>query len=143
MTHPPYAKTRPVWAFHIACTLITIALAIFIGVKSLGPAGHTQTIPHMDKLLHFGAYFVLTVFASFSLPPAMLRYWAVTVIILCIAYGGILEGFQYAMMAGRTASLLDGLANSLGVICGIGFALWSYKAGFLHRNDTDSRRRRT
>lgn len=69
----------------------------------------------MDKLLHFLVYG----FLSGGLILAWPQLSKQRVIVGCIALGVALEFGQGLMRAGRTASLWDGLANSLGAVLGV------------------------
>jgi VanZ family protein len=71
-----------------------------------------------DKLLHCGGYFALaTWFAGVTRRSRYLVMGA-----LLIAFGGGLEIAQGLMHNGRTADWFDFLANSVGVVIGVGAA---------------------
>jgi VanZ family protein len=71
-----------------------------------------------DKAMHFTGYFLLTVW--FSGVVRRSRYLVMGA--LLIAFGGALEIGQGVMHQGRTADWFDFLANSVGVIVGVGVA---------------------
>jgi hypothetical protein len=76
-----------------------------------------EVIPS-DKLMHFGAYTVL----SFWFAGLNDRRRYLVIGIGLIALGGVLEIGQGIMGLGRTPEWLDFLANSLGVCAGLGVA---------------------
>jgi VanZ family protein len=70
-----------------------------------------------DKLLHFGAYFVLGAMAAGAIRQRGRVKWAVLGLILT---GTLLEGLQ--AYVGRDTSVLDALANAAGAIAGAVFS---------------------
>lgn len=87
---------------------------------SLRPAGPGGAIPHMDKVLHFLVYAVLSFGVALAWPklPKLRVFW------VCALFGAVLEIAQGLFTAGRTASGWDGLANSLGAAFGVMVLLW-------------------
>jgi VanZ family protein len=97
---------------------IAISVALFIGYLSLKkmealPIQFSQS----DKMYHAVAYFLLGFTWLLSFPKSSqkkkLKY---AIVILCIIYGIVIEVLQGTLTAYRTASLLDVLANTAGVI---------------------------
>ena len=70
-----------------------------------------------DKVLHFGAYFVLGAMAGGAVKRRGAATWAVVGLIVL---GAILEVIQ--AYVGRDMSLLDGLTNAAGAITGASLA---------------------
>ncbi len=66
----------------------------------------------MDKLIHAGAYAVLTAGLVFAWPKRSL------LIIFCISvgFGAIIEVLQHTVATGRTGSLADAAANGVGAL---------------------------
>lgn len=102
--------------------------SLFLIWVSLRPAGTGGAIPHLDKVLHLIVYVILAGGIAIAWPKiSKFRiFWG------CIVFGAALEIAQGLMAAGRTASLWDSLANSLGVALGLYIAviigrLFSYK----------------
>lgn len=91
------------------------AYSVFIVWASLRPAGTGGAIPHLDKLLHLLVYACL----AFGVALAWTKLSKMKVFWACVAFGGIMELAQGFMGSGRRASLLDGLANSLGAALGV------------------------
>lgn len=112
-----------VWTARGLCTL-AVVLVVW---KSIVPSFSQNTIPHMDKVLHFGAYFVIAGLALLSRfwphPKAAGRMTLITVIIL----GVVVELLQGMMAVGRSASIADAIANSLGAC--LAFSLWYVFSG--------------
>ena len=105
---------------------IWIALFGTLGVVALsltkiGAYVPTHDVTHLDKVMHFGAYFVLTVFWMFALKNGskqLIR--SLLVAIGLILLGIILEVVQGVFTTYRTFDWWDVLANSLGVVVAIG-----------------------
>jgi VanZ family protein len=92
---------------------------MFILVVSLYPFKTKETKQfweHSDKAVHFVLYFVLSVLVISSLHNKS-RY-AITLII-SVLFGIIIEALQEFMQLGRTFSMLDILANAVGVCIGL------------------------
>jgi VanZ family protein len=88
------------------------ALAVFILVKSLGPMTMRVQISNADKVLHVAAYFALGLLAY----PAAARVKPLYVWMALVGFGLCIEVLQGAMSAGRTADILDGIANAAGAL---------------------------
>ena len=89
--------------------------SLFIVWASLRPAGTGDAIPHLDKILHLLVYAVLALGMALAWP----KLSQIKVFWTCVVFGGVMELAQGFIGTGRTASLLDGLANSLGVAIGV------------------------
>lgn len=91
------------------------AYSLLIVWASLRPAGTGGAIPHLDKVFHLLVYAVLGAGLALAWPKlSKFRiFWG------CVIFGAAMEIAQGMMGSGRTASLLDGLANSLGAAIGL------------------------
>jgi VanZ family protein len=67
-----------------------------------------------DKVLHFGAYFILRAMAGGAIRQRSRLKWATLGV---IAFGAAIELIQ--AFVGRAPSLLDGITNGAGVIAGV------------------------
>ncbi len=97
--------------------IVAIGITIFIGYLSLIKMPTTNVgISNLDKVYHIIAYFTLTLFWLLSFPIAVkmgkVKYLIATA---CVIYGIVVEVLQTTFTAYRTASLLDVLANTVGV----------------------------
>lgn len=72
-------------------------------------------IPHLDKLLHIGAYWVYTLLALFA---SKIKYKCWLVCCLLLLHGIFLEYLQIKLTTGREASIPDIIANTAGIISG-------------------------
>lgn len=97
----------------------TIIVIIAIGVLSLLPGSDLPAQNLNDKLNHFIAYGVLSFLALLGRHKVSLMW----VIVAAIGYGVALEVLQGAMPYGRSASWLDAIANTGGVLGGVIFGL--------------------
>jgi len=102
--------------------LCRIALIVCLGLvtwQSLLPANGLQGVPHSDKVIHFLIYGLLCLLAIGSrFTPHYL--WA---FLSVIAFGLLIEILQGAMGWGRTASIWDMLANTLGAAIMLGLCV--------------------
>ena len=89
--------------------------SMFIVWASLRSTGTGGSIPHFDKVLHLLVYAVLACGVLLAWP----KLSKMKVFLLCAAFGGVMELAQGFTGIGRTASLMDGLANSLGAALGV------------------------
>lgn len=88
-----------------------------------GELGPSSSGPHLwDKAVHFTAYFILSILAVAALRA---RRKALLAMLGLIAMGALLEVIQGII--GRDMSVLDELANSLGVITGA-VVVWTVRA---------------
>ncbi len=106
---------------------LAFALALAVGVFSLIPG---PGLGEGDKLMHFLTYAILS--AGFSLIiEARKSLWLI--LFGLISYGLLLEWLQ-GLTGYRMKDMADALANSLGVISGLGF-YFSPLRGILRRLD--------
>ena len=93
------------------------ALAVGVAVGSLTPAETLVGISISDKLLHAGSYFVLTVW--FTGVYEVRRHVPLALALIAAGFG--IELLQL-LTETRMFSLLDALANSIGVALGLALA---------------------
>lgn len=110
-------QNMPLW--HMGARILAVVFLIVIIHESLLPVASTPSATHFDKLMHLAAYGALAAAYKFGWPALK----PVALALGLIAVGGAVEIAQDVMAAGRTASFADGIANSLGVVLGISFAI--------------------
>lgn len=95
------------------------AYSVFIVWVSLRPAGTGGAIPHLDKVLHLAVYAILAAGITIGWPKlSKLRvFWG------CVIFGAAMEIGQGLIGSGRTASVWDAVANSLGAALGVYIAV--------------------
>jgi VanZ family protein len=71
-----------------------------------------------DKLLHFGAYWLLTMWFAGVLQQRRYPWLAIALVL----FGGAIELLQGAMGFGRDADWRDLVANALGIVTALGVA---------------------
>ncbi len=107
------------------------AAAIFIQSSLPSPIKETH-LPGQDKLLHFAAYALMAVLicralAASSAPRRTALRLALTAVLLSSLYGASDE-FHQALVAGRSAEVLDWIADVAGSLAGAmawaGHRLW-------------------
>jgi VanZ family protein len=94
--------------------VVVLSLVVLFSPASDVPSG----IPISDKLVHFLLFAALAVTGRVAgLPPVRL-------VVGLVAYAGISEVLQSTLPIGRDGDVRDALADSLGVLVGVGsFAL--------------------
>ena len=108
--------------------IISLLWAVLVLVLSSIPGNSlpkTPSIPHIDKIVHAGFYFILS---SFLLPVFDLskhRFYRKTgpIIVLLIVslYGGFIEIAQENWFTNRSGEFLDLLSDLAGGVLAIGF----------------------
>jgi VanZ family protein len=93
-------------------------IILYASVRTIVPV-ERPLLPHLDKILHAGAYGLLTLTLARALGGR--SGWRAAAI--ATAYGLALEGLQHFI--GRTPSLVDGAANAAGAVAAAWvWALW-------------------
>jgi len=96
---------------------VFLAACAVIAWLSISPTTALPSVNLWDKLQHAGAYFGLTLLGAWSFGAGS---WRLAVGLLALGVG--LEVAQSAMGWGRQGDVLDALANSLGIVLGLGVA---------------------
>lgn len=101
-------------AFGLEKVFAALALIVVLVIAwlSLAPPSSASGLPGNDKIGHFLAYGALTFTALLALP----QRFAILVLGLSLAYGGVLELAQGLMPFGRETSWLDMAANTIGAV---------------------------
>jgi VanZ family protein len=100
------------------CAALAVVLAVVIAQQSLSVSNAQESVPYLDKVVHFIAYGALGVFALPAL-PRMSPLWVVVGLGL---FGGMIEFGQGAMGLGRMADIFDALSNVSGAFMAL--VLW-------------------
>lgn len=99
-------------------TILKLAFAGYVIVTiwvSLTPINQATSLSGYDKIGHYLAYSGLALLACLAFPS---RNGKILALLFSLGLGAVLEGIQ-ATVPSRSMSLLDGLANSLGILTGI------------------------
>jgi VanZ family protein len=110
----------------IITIIIWLLLLLLIVAGSLSPNISTPEKYHLDKIIHFGAYMLLTFIAYFS---SKNRRTLITAVVILIMIGGGIEIIQ-TFIPERSGTIGDFAADILGVIVGGIFALKIKKRHF-------------
>lgn len=102
-------------------TLLAVLCTIGITVLSLIKVpGNVLEAKYSDKISHVIAYFFLAFFWLYGLIKNKSNTSRIFLIALfCLIYGIIIEALQSTITAYRSASYLDVLANSMGIILAV------------------------
>ena len=99
--------------------LAIICYALFIPAGDL-PIKPFLKIPHFDKLVHFGLFFVFCLLLLRPFKKLQLKYYLLAPLI-SIILSAILEFSQHVISNSRSSDINDFIANSLGVIAAVVF----------------------
>jgi len=99
----------------IALFVLGCAVVLWL---SLAPGESLPAVNLWDKAKHAAAYFVLMLAGGFAFPE---RLWRGAAILFVLGIG--IEWLQMVMDLGRQGEVLDAVANSVGIIAGLGLAL--------------------
>jgi glycopeptide antibiotics resistance protein len=94
--------------------LAIICYALFIPADDL-PLEPFFRIPHFDKMVHFGLFFVFCLFLLRPLKRLKFQYYLLAPLI-SIILSALLEFSQHVLSISRSSDIKDFIANSLGVI---------------------------
>ena len=110
--------------------LITLLVAGLIVTLSVVP-GHAKpgdslftwlaatTPPTIQKIMHLGAYSLLSFLWMWTLEDLAPRAWRIALaLVLAVALGAALEWYQ-TMVPGRFGNVMDVVLNALGAVLGI------------------------
>ena len=100
----PVIKRSHIFKFLLLVTLLIISYLVF------SRPGYNQSIPHIDKIGHFGSFFLLAALTHLAFRP---KCWYL--FFGLIGYAGIIEVVQ-SYLPYRSASWADLLADILGVL---------------------------
>jgi len=77
------------------------------------------SIPHFDKVVHFGMFFILGIFITVIKHIKSSRFNSLWLPVLAIIYGGAIELIQLQYIYKRNGDLVDWLADIIGLFIGI------------------------
>ena len=103
--------------------MLWAAGAFLILVLSLLPKDlMISELPLSDKIAHFLAYGAVSWLGAMAASTSRRRLY----LALAMLGLGVLLELAQTWVLGRTPEMLDGLANTLGVMVGVGLAMWSW-----------------
>lgn len=100
--------------------LIWTGLILYASLTPNIPKTPKLNFPHLDKVVHFCMYFGMT-FLLIPVQTVTNKKANIYAISISIAFGLLMELVQYAMQAGREASIYDAFANIVGSFSGLFF----------------------
>jgi VanZ family protein len=100
-----------------------IGWSLVIAYLCFAPANEFKkvhiSIPHFDKVVHFGMFFILAMFiGAINTKSKNIGFW-LGLPLLAALYGGIIEIIQWKFIFMRNGDWFDWLADLLGIIIGI------------------------
>ena len=110
--------------------ILSIIVALLIMYLSLAGSDKFEkfsyiNIPFLDKVIHFGMYFVLMSVIIFENRKTYKNTRQLFFIALIpLFYGVLMEIFQSTLTVTRTGSFYDVISNSVGILVSILFWLW-------------------
>jgi VanZ family protein len=103
----------------------TVVLFFIIAIPGSSiPDSRLFQIPHFDKIIHAGIFFILGFLSVYGFTKqgdsTILKNYAYTsAVVFCVIYGGITETIQHFFITERSGEIADILANTLGSIAGV------------------------
>ncbi len=98
---------------------VFLFLLLFISYASVTPTEGGASVPYIDKLLHFSAFLILTLFMDLSIKNPL--HFNKIAIIFLILYAFLIELVQY-FLPYRSAEVFDFISDLLGVLAYLYFA---------------------
>ena len=97
--------------------LALICYGLFLPARDL-PVKPFLFIPYLDKMVHFGLFFVFAIllYRPFKLLNLKYLLWAP---LTALAFGALLESVQRTVSATRDTDIHDFIANALGIVASI------------------------
>jgi glycopeptide antibiotics resistance protein len=99
--------------------LAIICYALFIPADDL-PIKPFFRIPHFDKMVHFGLFFVFCLFLLRPFKKLQLKYYLLAPLI-SILLSAMLELSQHVLSNSRSSDIKDFIANSMGALASVMF----------------------
>ena len=98
--------------------IVFLVLFLLISYASLTPQGDIS-VPYLDKLFHFSAFIILSLFLDLSIKRTLLSSKAA--LIFLIFYALLIELVQY-FLPYRSAEFFDFISDLLGILVYLYFA---------------------
>ena len=98
---------------------VFLFLVLLISYAAVTPTEGGTSLPYIDKLLHFSAFLVLTLFMDLSLKKPLMLYRSA--LIFLIFYAFLIELVQY-FLPYRSAEVFDFVSDLLGILVYLYFA---------------------
>jgi len=99
--------------------LAIIFYALFIPAQDL-PIKPFFKIPHFDKMVHFGLFFVFSLLLLSPFKKLQYKYYIIAPLI-SIVMSALLEFSQHSLSKTRSSDIHDFIANSAGIIASVVF----------------------
>lgn len=96
-----------------------ICYGLFIPVSDL-PKTSLLDIPHFDKIVHFGLFFVFSLLLFRPFKKLEMRFLLLAPAV-SVLLGAILETTQHFISSSRSSNLLDFVANTAGIAVSVFF----------------------
>ena len=98
---------------------VFLFLVLFISYAAVTSTEGGAPVPNIDKLFHFTAFLILTLFMDLSIKKPLLSNKAA--LIFLISYAFLIELVQY-FLSYRSAEILDFVSDLLGILVYLYFA---------------------
>lgn len=113
--------SRPDWVWLVSIGWLILAGSfLLITGASLMKVMAPPSGSNIDKLIHAGAYAVLTTGLVLAWPKRSL----LVIFFIAVGFGILIEYLQHTLAIGRTGSWADALANAIGALAVIGIWIW-------------------
>ena len=98
--------------------IVFLVLVLLISFAALTPQGDIS-VPYLDKIFHFSAFIILSLFLDLSIKRTLLSSKAA--LIFLISYALLIELVQY-FLPYRSAEFFDFISDLLGILVYLYFA---------------------
>jgi len=102
-----------------AIWLLLICYGLFIPANTL-PKKAFLTIPHFDKLVHFGLFFVFCLLLFVPFKKLKMNH-LIYAPLIALLFAGALEAVQHVISSSRSSNFYDFIANTFGIFASIIF----------------------
>ncbi len=113
--------SKPI-AYFLPSVIWGVVIFVIISIPpSAVPPTDKLRIPHIDKIIHFGIFFVLgflLVLGFLKSGRQQFKHFLISVLI-GVSYGAFTEYLQYCCIAGRHGAFSDFIADGFGTVFGV------------------------
>ena len=106
-------------------TILTTLIIIYLSLAGSLTIGHVGNVPYIDKIGHFGLYFILMTVIILEHKHSFHNTRQLIVIaFLPLFFGTLMEVFQLLITSDRKGEILDAISNAAGIFAALLFWLF-------------------
>ena len=101
-------------------TILTTLIIIYLSLAGSLTIGHVGNIPYIDKIGHFGLYFILMAVIILEHKHSFHNTRQLILIaLLPLFFGTLMEFFQVLITSDRKGEILDAISNAAGIFAAL------------------------